>query len=758
MPRLPIRGTTLSDWLHLQNASEGVEVYADAGDDGILGSAFADLVFGGSGNDMLWGELGADTLLGEAGNDALYAGEGDDSLDGGAGDDTLSAGSGNDTIAMGTGDDIAWGDDGDDRVATGGGNDSVWAGTGNDFVDGGAGNDSLLGDTGHDTILGGEGRNTLVGGEGDDSIAAGAGNDDLTGDAGNDTINAGNGNNTIWGGQGDDSVTAGTGNDLIAVDAGNDTVASGGGNDAVHGNAGADRLDGGAGHDTLTGDDGADTLIGGAGNDIMHGSNGNDLIIAGTGADKAYGDGGNDTIIRTGVDAVADLLEGGAGIDTLGFDLTRAEWLDTNFQGELAGLLRHMGAGKQGNYVFEAQSLTVRTFEAAAITVDGVALTAADDAVTARADSYTVSEDAAFLSANVTANDLVADLVARVALTTGASAGALALGSDGGFTWNGGDAFQALRDGESRAVTFAYQVTDADGDSGSASVTITVLGANDGPTANADEAKVDEDSAVKIDVLANDSDAEGEELTLVSVSDSHYGAAIRIEGGIVIYDASASAKLQELGEGETAKDAFTYVVRDASGAETTQDVTVVVTGLADKEPPIVEGKTIASFEGEFDGDWKRTGDVSLTEGGTDGKMAALLSTADGAKEKEVEGWLHLEKGTLDNLDRGDAREGSGIRGKVDLAEGQTLGFDWLFATGEKIEGNDFAFVTIRRSGDETVTLLSDIKTLAGEGDTGWQSFRFTAEKEGGYEIGIGIMDVDGTAGDSTLMVDHVWIG
>jgi VCBS repeat-containing protein len=792
MLRPIISGTANADWLHQQAVATAIEVTAGAGDDGIFAGAFDDMLRGGTGHDLIWGQGGHDTILGEAGNDLawggegndsldggeghdllwgeagddiilggggndlLWGGEGDDRLDGGTGHDMLWGGSGHDTMALGAGNDQAWGEDGDDRISTGTGNDTVWAGQGDDSVDGGAGDDSLAGEAGDDIILAGEGRNIVSGGEGRDRITAGSGHDTITGDQGDDVIDAGAGNNKVWSGQGNDSIVTGAGHDEIGTDEGDDTVQSGAGNDRIYGNGGHDSLDAGAGHDFVTGDMGNDSIDGGAGNDTLHGGEGDDRIIAGEGADRVHADGGDDTVVHSRGLVNGDFFNGGAGFDTLAFDMTLAQWQDSAFQTELQGYLARLGAGKTGLYTFTSQGLQVTNFEAVSITVDGKAVATTDHAVTARADAFTVNEDAPGVTGNLLANDSVADLVAKIEILGAASEGTVKLEANGAFTWQGGDAFQALKAGESRLVTFSYRVTDSDGDTGTAEASITVVGQNDAPVAGADAARTDEDTAIKLDLLGNDQDVDGDALTLVGVSASEYGAAIKLDGGAVVYDPSASAKLQALGAGETATDSFTYTLRDANGAEVTQTVTITVAGLDDK--PEVKGRLIASFEDGLGKAWQDTGDVETVKGGTEGRMAARLSTDDGKDQKQVEGWLQLGKGTLDKLGHGDAEEGSAIRGKVELEAGETLNFDWLFGAAAKPGGNDFAFVTLRHDGENEVFSLADVKRVGAGQESGWQSFSFTAEEAGRYEIGIGVMDVGGSDGHSILMLDNIWIG
>jgi hypothetical protein len=153
-----------------------------------------------------------------------------------------------------------------------------------------------------------------------------------------------------------------------------------------------------------------------------------------------------------------------------------------------------------------------------------------------------------------------------------------------------------------------------------------------------------------------------------------------------------------------------------------------------------------------------TGDATTAKGGTDGKMAALLSTDDAKDQRQVESWLQLDKSTLDKLGDGDADEGSAIRGKVELEAGDTLNFDWLFGAGAKSGGNDFAFVTLRPDGTNEVFGLTGVKAVGEDKNSGWQSFSFKAEEAGSYKIGIGVMDVGSSDGHSTLMLDNTWFG
>ena len=274
-----------------------------AGDDVILGTAFANLIVAGTGND---------TICGGGGDDTINAGPGDDWVDAGDGDDTVFGLAGEDTIFGGAGIDELLGQADDDEIFGGPGNDTVNGGPGDDQLEGGDGNDTVFGVDGEDLIFGGPGNDILVGQGDDDTIF---GDSFFLGGAG--------GNDRINGGPGNDAATGGPGNDNVFGLSGNDTLNGGTGDDFVHGFDGNDILDGGEGDDLVLGTGGKDTFNETSGVNTLNGGPGDDIINGGTGADTIFGDGdlnqgGNDTI--TGGDDV-DLIiafSGDDDIDTSG--------------------------------------------------------------------------------------------------------------------------------------------------------------------------------------------------------------------------------------------------------------------------------------------------------------------------------------------------------------------------------------------------------------------------------------------------------
>ena len=119
--------------------------------------------------------------------------------------------------------------------------------------------------------------------------------------------------------------------------------------------------------------------------------------------------------------------------------------------------------------------------------------------------------------------------------------------------------------------SFTFTVNDGTATSTAATVNITVI--NQAPTANADSATVAKNSTANvIDVLANDTDPEGNTLTVTAVSTPTSGtAAVGTGGAYVTYTPNANF---------TGTDSFTYTISDGHGNTATGNVSVTVNNTA----------------------------------------------------------------------------------------------------------------------------------------------------------------------------------
>ena len=93
------------------------------------------------------------------------------------------------------------------------------------------------------------------------------------------------------------------------------------------------------------------------------------------------------------------------------------------------------------------------------------------------------------------------------------------------------------------------------------------------PSAEDDKAITKEDTPVTIRVLDNDTDSDGDELTIMAVTDGANGTVVINEDGTVDYRPNRDF---------SGEDTFTYTVEDGNGGVSTATVSVLVGGVADR--------------------------------------------------------------------------------------------------------------------------------------------------------------------------------
>jgi VCBS repeat-containing protein len=196
-----------------------------------------------------------------------------------------------------------------------------------------------------------------------------------------------------------------------------------------------------------------------------------------------------------------------------------------------------------------------------------------NDPPVAEDDAATTDEDnpVTVAAPGVLSNDSdpdVGDTLTVTALDTSGTVGAInAWDADGSFTYDPNGQFEYLQAGNSTTDSFTYTVSDGNGGTDTATVTITINGVNDPPVAVNDSAITNEDTPVIIDVLNNDSDVDGDTLTVDSVTQGTNGPVIN-NGGNVTYTPAL---------GFNGTDSFNYTVSDGNGGTDTATVTVNVT-------------------------------------------------------------------------------------------------------------------------------------------------------------------------------------
>ena len=211
--------------------------------------------------------------------------------------------------------------------------------------------------------------------------------------------------------------------------------------------------------------------------------------------------------------------------------------------------------------------------DTATVTISVVAIN--DDPV-ARDDSALTNEDRAVTIAVLTNDsDIDGDALSVTSATQGA---------DGSVLVNANNTITYTPDAEfSGSDRFTYAIDDGNGGDDTATVTITVVAINDDPVARDDSAATNEDLAVTIDVLANDSDIEGDALSVTSATQGADGSVLVNADNTITYTPDAAFN---------GSDSFTYTIDDGNGGTDTATVSVTVI-----KPQLVLAGGVLRFDG-----------------------------------------------------------------------------------------------------------------------------------------------------------------
>ncbi len=244
---------------------------------------------------------------------------------------------------------------------------------------------------------------------------------------------------------------------------------------------------------------------------------------------------------------------------------------------------------------------------------DNLPPSAADDGFNALEDSLL-----SVAAPGVLANDSDPDGdPLTVSLVAGPETGTLLPGAGGAFTYTPAANFNG-------SDKFTYRVSDLDGATATATVTISVAPVNDAPVAVADAATVLEDRTVTVPVLANDVDVDGDVLLTAAASDGANGTVELRPDGTVAYTPD---------DDFNGTDSFSYTVTDGNGRSDTGLVSVVIIPANDApeavpdEASTVEG--VAVIVDVLANDDDVDGDTVRTTGAGDGANGTTVVNQDG---------------------------------------------------------------------------------------------------------------------------------
>ena len=637
---------------------------------------------GTNGNDFLTGTNGSDEIDGEGGDDLIFGRNGNDIIRGGSGDDFIFTGGGDNTVDGGTGDDIIIGGRGDDTIEGGDGDDLILAGRGDDTVDGGAGNDTIIGDRGDDTLNGGAGNDTIIGGRGAD---------------------------TMDGGDGSDTYQVGGRRD--GVDSFNDTGTGAGDYDVIQATSGGTRIqmrdfDSSNGIEEISANGNANVDIRGDNSDNTFDFSATTL----SGIREIDTRGGDDSITGSAGD---DNIDGGSGFDTVFYSGSIDDY-DIQRSGSTTTVT--------GDGTDTLNRVEVLQFSDYTLFIDGRnnAPVVGDDAVAADEDT-----GATISVADLIANDkdYDGDTLTIDSVDTSGTMGSVSINSDGTLSYDPGNAYESLAVGETATDSFTYTVSDGEGGFATGTVTVTVNGANDGPTAADDTGAVAEDGVLDVPangVLSNDSDPDASDTLTVGAVEGdagNVGNTITLASGALLtmnedgsYSYDPNGAFDYLGAGETATDTFTYTVTDGHG------------GAGTPAQPQINTLIDESFDagaGAFsysDDTFRGTGEPDYADG------------AWGAGLGDGSGGLQVTLGGQDNADI--LGMSGGWTTTIDVPEDAsgTLTFKYNLSLAENYEADEFAQVMLSIDGSPVGVGGADfIAQLTGDGNggpvmsTGWQT-------------------------------------
>lgn len=377
------------------------------------------------------------------------------------------------------------------------------------------------------------------------------------GSAGGGGIISGEGGSlTLVGGRGDDTfLVDDTGDSVVEKrNAGQDTVIATL-SWTLEANVEALTLDEAAGDADGTGNELDNTLTGNSGNNILRGLDGDDLLEGGAGD---------------------DLLDGGAGTDTAQFD---GAMQDYSFATGSDGFrVTNIATGETDLLIgIERLSFAGTIYDIGALPVATPTLLADDIATTAEDTSLTV---------DVLANDQ-GDGLTLVGVS-GASFGTASVTADGLVAYT--------PDADMSGVeTLTYSVRDASGTVTQGTLALTVTPVNDAPLPVDDTYALDASGAGSWNVLANDSDPDGDTLRVGAAGAG--GQALQpldaagtltfttAAGGTVVMAADGSFSYTAAA-GFSGADGFTYQVSDGNGGADVASVTLDVSGTTGSTDPV----------------------------------------------------------------------------------------------------------------------------------------------------------------------------
>ncbi len=227
-------------------------------------------------------------------------------------------------------------------------------------------------------------------------------------------------------------------------------------------------------------------------------------------------------------------------------------------------------------------------------------------------DDVFLTQEGEPVSGNVLDNDTDADGGELTIIgNTDAANGTLLLNDDGSFTYTPNDGFTG-------PDSFTYTVTDGQGGTDTATVNLTV---NAGPDANDDDVLTQKGTPITGNVLDNDTDADGDPLTIIGNTDPENGTLLLNDDGSFTYTPN---------DGFSGDDSFTYTVSDGNGGTDSATVNLTVNTPPEAVDDLADTEFDSAISGNvLDNDTDLDGDTLSVISNTEPSNGTVVVNADG---------------------------------------------------------------------------------------------------------------------------------
>ena len=300
-------------------------------------------------------------------------------------------------------------------------------------------------------------------------------------------------------------------------------------------------------------------------------------------------------------------------------------------------------------------------------------------------------------------------------------------------------------------IATATEQANGSQESTSQQITVTVIPVNDAPVAVADTAITNEDTPVVINVLANDTDVDGDALTVTGATASNGTVVINTDNTLSFTPANNFSGTALIN----------YSISDGKGGTSSAQVTVTVTPVADAPllSPVADIFHLTA------------GSTVISTGNTDIPVStSVFNSGVGVSQASLEAELGLNAGFLDNFDpTGTNVTHTGnvnvIDGKVThsdhlMSAGSRITWDYIFTNGEdtasEINGgySDLLVLVVTRPSGVRETFLVDSSETKFPVLSSSDSFSYDATESGNYSFSWLVLNGGDEAKDSSLTLSR----